>query len=474
MEENIIKQLDPLFKPKSIAFVGASNNPAKWGGKIILSAIISNFKGKIFPVNPKEERVCNIKSYSDVLEIKDDIDLAVFTVPAVQMPKVMQNCIKKKIKCGVMISADFAETGEKGRALENETVRIARKGGLRFVGPNGNGIFSTSDGLNLTPFPNPPSGAVAFISQSGMFGGHAVRMAFFRGFGFSKFISMGNQADLTASDYLKYLQYDRNTKVIAAYIEGFKDGNTFLKTAREVVREKPILILKGGVSAMGAKATMSHTASIAGEEKIFEGMCRQAGLIRVNQLEHLFVMAEALINQPLPSDNRIAVVGNGGQSVTTTDNLAALGITIPEFTEEDKQKLKKIMPPHAPVPNNPVDFAAGIAETMDEVRVIEEIASIEYIDGIITNVPMDRTTKKESLAEEKVAVLKAVDRFCKISKKYRKPIITQNLAASDMMIGLLKNAKIPMYRTSEQCALAMYALTKYAKIKSDKDSCSGL
>lgn len=465
MSADIVKQLDPIFKPKSIAFIGASNNPAKWGGRLILSALESKFRGKIFPVNPKESRICGLPSYADITEIPGDVDLAVFTVQAAQMPGIMRNCVKKGVKGGVIISADFAETGEAGRALEMETVDIARKGGIRFVGPNGNGIFSAAGDLNITPFPNPPRGALAFISQSGMFGGQAVRIALTKGFGLSKFISMGNQADLTAADYLAYFANDPDTQVIAVYIEGFKDGRTFRRIAREVAREKPVLILKGGTSEMGAKATLSHTASIAGEDRIFDGMCRQAGLIRVRQMEHLFIMAEALINQPLPKGKRIAVVGNGGQGVTTTDNLACMGIHIPEFKEADKLGLKEILPPHAPVPNNPVDFAAGIYEAMDEVRIIEKLASIDYIDGIITNVPIDRTLKNESLAQTRIAVLTAVDRFCQIPKKYNKPVITQKLHSSVSTMELLKSAGIPMYNTSEQCALAMAALTRYAEIK---------
>ena len=465
MSEQIVTQLDAIFKPKSIAFIGASNNPAKWGGRIILTALESKFRGKLFPVNPNEKNIMGMPSYGDVTQIPEEIDLAVFTVPAAHMPGVMKNCVKKRIKGGVMISADFAETGEKGRLLEDETVSIAREGGLRFVGPNGNGIFSTWDNLNLTPFPTPPAGGMAFVSQSGMFGGKAVRLAFAKGLGLSKFIAMGNQADLTASDYLEYLAGDEKTQVIAVYMEGCKDGRRFWETAKKVVKEKPVLIFKGGTSEMGAKATLSHTASIAGETAIFNGMCRQAGLIQVHQMEHLFVMGQALMHQPLPAGNRIAVVGNGGQGVTTTDNLSAMGVMVPEFTEEDKVKLKEILPPHAPLPNNPVDYAAGIYEAMDEVRIVERLAQIDYIDGIITNVPMDRTRKKENLAQEKIAVISAIERFCDISKKYNKPIITQELNSSASTLELLKNARIPVYHTSEHCVLAMAALTAYTKIK---------
>ncbi|MFO7963878.1 MAG: CoA-binding protein [Desulfobacterales bacterium] len=468
MAAGIVEQLDPIFKPKSVAFIGASNNPAKWGGRLISSTLQSGFRGSVFPVNPKEKHICGLTAYADILDIPDEVDLAVFTVPAAHMPEIMHNCVKKGIKGGIIISADFAETGQKGRALEMETVTIARKGGIRFVGPNGNGIFSPAGNLNITPFPNPPRGGLAFVSQSGMFGGQAVRLSVTKGFGLSTFVAMGNQADLTAADYLSYLAVDPDTKAIALYIEGLKDGRTFWKTARETTRIKPVLILKGGTSEMGAKATLSHTASIAGEDRIFDGMCRQAGLIRVRQLEHLFIMAEALIDQPLPKGNRIAVVGNGGQGVTITDNLSAAGIQIPEFEDADKQGLKDLLPPHAPVPNNPVDFAAGIYETMDEVRVVEKLAAIDYIDGIITNVPMDRTLKNDTPAQAKIAVMSAIDRFCRIPRTYQKPVITQKLNSSASTMELLKSAKIPMYNTSEQCTLAMAALIQYADMKPKK------
>ena len=166
-----------------------------------------------------------------------------------------------------------------------------------------------------------------------------------------------------------------------------------------------------------------------------------------------------------PGGSRIAVVGNGGQGVTTTDNLAALGIVIPEFAEADKRLLKELLPPHAPVPNNPVDFAAGVYEAMDEVRVIEKLAAIDAIDGIITNIPMDRTREKDSLAREKIAVISAIERFCDIPKKYNKPVIAQRLNTSEYTAELVRSAGIPMYNTTEQCSLAMFSLIEYARIK---------
>jgi acyl-CoA synthetase (NDP forming) len=459
------EQLDPIFRPKSIALIGASNNPAKWGGMVLNRILSSDFRGPVYPVNPRETEIFGVRAYADVLEIPKTVDLAVFTIPATHMPEAMESCVKKGIRGGLIISADFAETGEKGLALQNETVKIARAGGLRFIGPNGNGMWTSAVRLNASPLPDPLPGGLAFISQSGMFGGAAIMATRTKGFGLSKFVSIGNQADLTAADYLEYLGQDEDTRVIALYMEGFKDGRRFLSVAREVSRQKPILILKGGTSKLGARATLTHTASIAGESQIFEAMCRQAGLIRATQLEQLFVLAEALLCQPLPKGPRIAVVGNGGEGVTTVDNLAALGLDAPEFRDEDKLALKELLPPHAPVPRNPVDFAGAAVETHEEVRVIDKLASLEYIDGIITGVPHDRMFNASSLAEHKKSVITAVDAFCGIPEKYGKPIITSTMMPSETTTELLRSARIPMYSTRRDCAIAMLALVEYARIK---------
>jgi acyl-CoA synthetase (NDP forming) len=465
MSEEVVRQLEPIFKPKSVAIIGASNNPTKWGGMVMNRALASGFRGRIHVVNPRETEIAGLKAYDDVLEIPEPIDLAVFTIPAEQMPRTMENCVKKGIPGGIIISADFAETGERGRALEEETVKIARAGGMRFIGPNGNGMWTSAVSLNISPLPAPPRGGLAFLSQSGMFGGAAVRAAQTGGFGLSTFVSMGNQADLTASDYLEYLAQDEHTRVIALYMEGFKDGRRFAEVARRVAQEKPILILKGGRSQQGARATLSHTASIAGEDRVFDGMCQQMGIIRVSQLEHLFVMARALLGQPLPPGGRVAVVGNGGESVIAVDTLIALGLEVPEFYDEDKRSLKGMLPPHAPVPQNPVDFAAGAIGVEEETAVIEKLASLENIDAIITSVPRDRSLRPGSLAEQRKAVITAVDEFCKIPQRYGKPVITRSMMPSDTVEELLRAANIPIYQTTEECVLGMYALARYAQIR---------
>ena len=465
MSEELVRQLEPVFKPKSVAIIGASNNPTKWGGMVMNRALASGFRGRIYVVNPRENEIAGLKAYNDVLEIPEPIDLAVFTIPAEQMPRTMENCVKKGIRGGLIISADFAETGDRGRALQEETVRIAREGGLRFIGPNGNGMWSSAVGLNISPLPTPPRGGLAFLSQSGMFGGAAVGAAQRGGFGLSTFVSMGNQADLTAADYLEYFARDENTRVIALYMEGIKDGRRFAEVARRVAQEKPILILKGGRSRQGARATLSHTASIAGEDRVFDGMCRQAGIIRVYQLVHLWVMARALLGQPLPRGGRIAIVGNGGESVVAVDTLISMGLEVPEFHDADKLALKAMLPPHAPIPQNPVDFAAGAIGVEEETAVIEKLATLDNIDGIITTVPRDRSLHAKSLVDQRRAAITAIDAFRQIPKRYGTPVITRSLMPSDAVEELLRDAKIPIYETVEESVLAMYALVRYAQIR---------
>ncbi|MBN1664655.1 MAG: CoA-binding protein [Deltaproteobacteria bacterium] len=464
MSETIVEQLDHIFKPKSVAIIGASGIVEKWGGRLLQRALNSNFRGNIYPVNPKVKELMGVKAYADVRDIPGEVEMAVFTVTAAQMPAMMKACVEKGVRGGVIISADFAETGETGKKLEEETVRIARAGNLRFVGPNCNGIWCSASNLNMTPAESRMSGPVAFISQSGSFGGIAGRITLSRGYGLSKFIAIGNQGDLTATDYLEYLSHDDDTKVITMYMEGFKDGQRFFDVAREVAARKPILLMKGGRSDVGARATMSHTASIAGSDEVFDAICRQAGIIRVHQMDHLFIMAEPLFSQPLPKGKRVGVLANGGEGVVACDNLIALGMEVPEFTKEDSQRLKAMLPPHAPNPRNPVDFAAGNFDSAAEVKVFDALASLDSVDAILTLVPRDRSYK-ETYAERRKDVIDAVNAFGEIPGKYGKPMIGLFWRHLEVIDDALKQYNIPQFDNVEQASLAMAALVKYGEIK---------
>jgi acyl-CoA synthetase (NDP forming) len=291
---DITEQLRPIFAPKSVAVIGASGVPFKWGNDVILSMQKAGYKGTIYPINPREEKILGLPVYRSVLDVPGRIDLAVVTIRAEQVPQAMRECIQKGIKGAVLITAGFAETGSPGQALQEEVTRIARLGGIRFVGPNCMGIYSATANLNLSLPDEVPRGSIGFISQSGTFGGIFARAAAGRGCGLRCFISAGNQADLDVADYLEYLANDPETKVVAIYVEGVGDGKKLFNVGRKIAGQKPVIIYKAGKNQSMTRVTLSHTASIAGEDRVFDAMCRQVGFIRVDELFSLLDAAAIL------------------------------------------------------------------------------------------------------------------------------------------------------------------------------------
>jgi acetate---CoA ligase (ADP-forming) len=474
--KTIVEQLDPIFKPKSIAVIGASRNPAKWGFRMLNRPLRTGYRGAIYPVNPREEKIGDLPIYRSVLDIPEAVDLAVITVPAALVPGVMKECVKKGVKGAILITAGFAEVGPEGKALEDEVVGIAKEGGMRFVGPNGMGIWSAAGMLSLSFEQAPLAGPIAFVSQSGTFGGSLSEIAGAKGYGLSKFISIGNQADLTAADYLEYLAADHETKVLVFYIEGFKDGIRFMNLAEEVVKKKPIVIFKAGRTSAGSKAVQSHTASLAGSDEIFDAVCRQVGLIRVRETIHAFDVAEVLASRHLPRGRRVAILGSGGQGVVTADACASLGLEVPELDGETIRSLMEGMPPHAPRPRNPVDFAGSFRTGMEEAAVVEKLLSRDYIDGVISNVPLNPAAWSTTLGlvgmpkpllDITKRAIEGADYFSSLPEKYGKPIITTRFRrfAHDMVIDILKGAGIPVCDTPEEAARAMHALVQYGEIR---------
>jgi acyl-CoA synthetase (NDP forming) len=465
MPSDIVRQLDPIFKAESMAVIGASRAPFKWGGRTVLNPLMSGYRGTIYPVNPREKEIAGLTCYPSVCDIPYDVDMAAIVVPAAAAPQAMADCVAKGIKGVVMITAGFAEASEEGRALQDEVVRIAREGDIRFVGPNGMGIYTSAVNLNLCLHNTVRPGKVAFVSQSGTFGGLLAEFAEQKGYGLSKFISIGNQADLTAADYVEYLGEDDDTAAIVLYMEGFKDGARFFKIAREVIKRKPILMYKAGRTEAAARATMSHTSSLAGADEIVDAMCRQVGIIRASEVTHPFDMAEALIGLPLPRSNRVAIIGSGGQGVVTSDTCESLGLRVPALDRETSLKLKEALPPHAPVPSNPVDFAGGMRGPLDEVQVADALARIDYIDGIICNGP--HFHEEDDRDDMKTAV-QGAEILAAIPEKYGKPVITLSMhghGGGGAIGEIVKKAGIPSYDTPEQCARAMMALAQYAEVR---------
>ncbi len=471
-----MKELDYIFEPRSIAVVGASDTFRKWGYLMVERPLHTGFKGVIYPINRHKREILGLKAYPSVTDVPGNIDLAVMTTPTALVPGLLRECAQKGIKGAVVITAGFAEVGEEGRKLEKEMIDVARESGIRLVGPNCMGIWSAAGHLSLC-FPQAPkSGPMAFVSQSGTFGVALANVANQKGYGLSKFISIGNQADLEAADYIEYLAGDDETKVIILYLEGLKDGRRFFEVAKEAVKIKPIVLYKAGRSKAGARATMSHTASIAGSEAIFDSMCRQAGIIRVQEAFHLFEVAEALATLPLPSGNRVAILGSGGQGVVGTDACSALGLELPELDPEISHTITSLLPAHAPPARNPIDFAGSARTALEEAGIIERLLSLDYIDGVISNVPVspqiwDRSLKIDIHSEEmphhaKVAV-EGAGVYASLPKKYGKPIVCLRFTRleHDIMERILNEGGIPIYDAPEQCARAMWALVYYGRVR---------
>jgi len=245
MEKSVVKQLKHIFEPKSVAVIGASGDLGKFGGRAFFLPLETGYRGRLYPVNPTRSEVFGVKTYPSVLDIPDDIELAIIAVPAPMVINTMEECIKKGVKGVVMISAGFAEIGEEGKKLQDQVVKIAHDAGIRMVGPNSNGIYSSNVRLNLLYYRSPRPGSISFISQSGTLGGYLFEWANSKGYGFSKFVSSGNQASLNVSDYLEYLGQDPDTSVIVLYIESVQEGHRFVEIARSVVKKKPVIAFKG-------------------------------------------------------------------------------------------------------------------------------------------------------------------------------------------------------------------------------------
>ncbi len=465
MEKGIVEQLRPIFEPRSVAVIGASSDTSKFGGRVVLRPLETGYRGTLYPVNPQRSEIGGVKAYPTVLDIPDTVDMAIIAVAAPMVPKAMEECVKKGVKGVVLISAGFAEVGENGKKLQDEVVRIAHSAGIRVVGPNSNGIWSSRVKLNLLFTVAPRPGSISFISQSGTMGFYLFELANSKGYGFSKFASSGNQASLDVSDYLEYLAQDEDTRVIVLYLEGIQHGKRFFEVAREVARVKPIIVYKGGRSSAGSRAAMSHTASLSGSDELFNAACKQAGIIRCYEVVHPFDLAEALASQPLPKGKRVAVLGTGGQCVAIADACASLGLELPELDDDTKRELMEILPPHSPVPTNPVDsVASGIKMTIP--RITEVLARLDYIDGIITQGLWAGFYTTPGRIKQLVSEAEIVT---SIPDKYGKPVVCTQVAmrlpSGEIVIDLYRKAGIPSYTTPEESARAMWGLMCYGEIR---------
>lgn len=464
-----IEYLDPIFRPRSLAVIGASTQVEKWGHRMVVRPLNTGYRGMIYPVNPNSREIAGIRSYPSISSLPAGIDLAVITLPAAMVPEALGECLRHGIRGAVVISAGFAEANQEGEKLQQELARLAKAAGVPLVGPNCMGLWSSLVNLNLAFEEAPNPGAIAFISQSGTLGNYLMLLAKGKGYGFNGFISSGNQALLEVSDYLEYFGRDEGTRAIILYIEGLQDARRFREIARKVVQKKPVLVYKAGRFAVGARAALSHTASLAGNDAVFEALCKQTGLIRCYDPLHTFDMAVALSSQPLPRGNRVAIIsGGGGYCVTMAEAAASYGLDVPQLDPADSEKIKKLLYPFAPQPWNPIDAAADV-RPMTYARALDILLGLDYIDGILMMIPFMFSFQLRSTASVR-ELMDATEIICGLPAKYRKPMMGNTIpsVAVGPALELFKKAGIPFFATQDESARAMHGLVRYYQFLKDQ------
>jgi len=351
-----MSDLNALIKPKSVAVIGASKTPGKIGYAVITNIKNSGYKGEVYPINPKETEIAGYKAYPSVLAVGKPIDVAVFCVPAAASLAVAEECGKAGVKHLIVITAGFKEIGPEGRELENNLVAIAKKYNMRVTGPNNLGVMDTHTPINATFAADfALKGDIAFISQSGALLVAILDWSLKRGLGFSQFISIGNKADLNEADFIELAASDPNTKVVCLYLEDIVDGDRFIEAARKATQRIPVIVLKSGITAAGAKAASSHTGALAGSNTAYDAAFRHAGVIRARNMSELFDLAIAFTTQPIPKGkNTVVVTNSGGPGIVASDAVETNGLNMARFSEATIAELKAKLPPTANI-HNPID-----------------------------------------------------------------------------------------------------------------------
>jgi len=453
--------LQKLFKPRSIAVIGASSVPGKIGYSVVHNLIEGGYQGEIFPVNLKEINILGIKVYKSVHDIpKNEIDLAILAIPARFCVNTVGECGKKGIKFAVVISAGFAEAGN--LALEEELVAIASKYSMRIVGPNVVGILSNPSKSNASFAPCLPyPGKIALISQSGAMVVAIDAKSWVESIGISYLVSIGNMADIQIDEIIDYLNTDSDVDTISIYIEGLKDGRAFVKAAERCT--KPIIVLKAGISTSGAAAAASHTGSLAGSNEMFDAAMKQCGVVKARSLSSLFTRSKALAMQPPLRGNNVLVITNGGGAgVLTADASELEGIPLNEATETLQRDMEKYMPSFGGS-KNPVDLT-GMATPSVYHEAMKAALLHDWVDGVIVLYSITATTDPMAMAE-------AIVRGMKDSGITGKPVVAGFLGGAECrraITSLIEN-RVPAYDGIEVAVNAMAALHELAQVGGSKD-----
>lgn len=455
--------LTSFFNPKSVAIIGASKSPGKIGNVIVKNIISSGYTGKVFPVNPKEKEIEGLICYPSINAVPETIELAVISIPATLVLDIATACGNIGVKNLVVITAGFKETGKEGLRLEHKLAEICRSYKMSMLGPNCFGFIDTHTPINAsfsTGFPL--EGEIAFISQSGAMVISILDWSHSVGLGFSKFISLGNKADLTESHFIENAADDPHTKVILCYIEDVENGPLFLETARRASRKKPIVILKSGTSQAGARAASSHTGALAGSNIAYEAAFRQCGVIRAGSMPELFDLAIAFANQPVPRGERVAIITNsGGPGIVATDNIELKNLKMARFTRETVEQLRKELPAESNI-YNPVDVL-GDAKADRYRFALNKVLADQGVDSAVVLLCPGGVTEPVDTARAMV----------EMSRIYpAKPLFAAYMGGKQIEEGakLLSAAKIPCFPFPEPVISSISGMTSYHRVKNSSEN----
>jgi acetyltransferase len=445
--------LQHFFSPRSVAVIGASNQPGKIGHDILNNLKLSGFEGAVYPINPRATGILGFKAYASVTMIDGPVDLAVIAIPARAVLGVMEECAQKGIDSVIIISAGFKEAGAEGIELEKGLGEIARRAGIRVVGPNCLGIISTQAGLNASFAPVFPSkGSLALMSQSGALATAILDWSVQNGVGYSKFVSFGNGVDVGVVDLLKAWENDPETRVIVAYMEGLRNGREFMRVAREVSLKKPVIVVKSGNTQSGARAVSSHTGSLAGSGEAYDAAFKQCGVIRARSVEELFDLAVAFAYQDLPRSRKVAILTNaGGPGIMATDAVETAGLQLATISPETVERLQTTLPPASNF-HNPVD-CLGDADALRYSFTADTVLADTNVDSVLAVLTPQTSTQPLGTAQGLVTS----------AARHRKPMLACFMGGGAMTdaIETLGREHVPNYAYPERAVKALATMVAY-------------
>jgi len=458
---NVLKDFEPVFSPKSVAVIGASRNHSKLGYQSLKALTDAEYQGKIYPVNPNAQTVGEYRAYPSILDVPEEIDLAVISLPSFSVLDAVKDCAKKGVKVVVIFASGFKELDDQGAHMEKEIARICNEAGIKIIGPNTIGLMNSYSNLNSTfaPMGKLPRGNISIISQSGGMGTTLVAYLLEAELGFSKFVGVGNRANVEIADVLLYLKEDPTTKVICIFLEGVDDARRLVQIAKEVAEEKATLIYKVGKTEVAARAAFSHTGSLAGSYKLYKAAFAQAGILEVIEPSELIDAAKAISILPPAKGEKVALVTHtAGPSLVITEVLERYGIKLSVLSNETKRRIREAMPINITV-QNPCDLL-GVAYVLPELYGIVGGILLEDsdVDALIAVYTPSFQPEVRLPAKELIEIAKVAD----------KPVIAALVSPSTLPIEekfYLEQNGVAVYRTPERAAKAVANNIKYWKLR---------